>query len=130
MYTDPIADLLTRIRNGYLAKKLEVPLPHSKTKEVIAQLLKKHKFVVDVKVKSENKLKILTIYLKYENNHPALEHIQRMSRPNRRLYLKTYQLKKIRGGLGIGIISTPKGIMTTAEAKKKHLGGELICEVW
>lgn len=130
MYTDPIADLLTRIRNGYLAKKLEVSLPHSKIKEVIAQLLKKHKFVADVKVKSENKLKTLTVYLRYENNRPALEHIQRISRPNRRWYLKAHQLKKVRGGYGIGIISTPKGIMTIAEAKKKNLGGELMCEVW
>jgi small subunit ribosomal protein S8 len=126
---DPIADMLTRIRNGQQAKHQQVKLPSSSLKQDIARVLKEEGYIKDFHVDSdENNMKILTIQLKYYQNKPVIERIRRMSRPGLRVYKKVSELHAI-PGFGIAILSTPKGVMTHATAKKENLGGEVICEV-
>jgi small subunit ribosomal protein S8 len=129
---DPIGDMLIRIKNGYLARKNFVEVPYSRIKEEIARLLVKEGYLRNVKcqmsnVKSE---KILRIELKYEGKRPAIEEVKRISKPGVRIYAKAGEIPRVKYGFGITIVSTPKGIMTGKEAKKKNLGGEVICQVW
>ncbi|MBM4401973.1 MAG: 30S ribosomal protein S8 [Candidatus Cloacimonetes bacterium] len=130
MLADPIADMLTRIRNAYRASKIEVTMPHSNLKEAAAKVLQKEKYLGEVKVVEKNKKKTLSCYLLYKDNVPTIEHIQRISKPGRRVYKGADELRPTLGGYGITIISTSKGVMTGLEAKKKKLGGEVVCEVW
>ena len=125
---DPIADLLTRIRNGQASGKVSVSMPSSKQKLVIANLLLKEGYVASVKETGDVK-KVLEIELKYYEGKPVVEMIQRVSRPGLRIYKKCRDLPRIMNGLGIAVISTSKGLMTDRAARKDGLGGEVICYV-
>ncbi len=130
MLTDAIADMLTRIRNGYLAKKAEVSAPYSKIKEKTVDILVENQLLEKVEVKGKDKDKHIKMSLKYVDGKPAITKIIRVSRPGKRVYQKSKDLPLVLSGLGIAIVSTPKGIMTVKEAKKENLGGEVICQVW
>jgi small subunit ribosomal protein S8 len=125
--TDPIADLLTRIRNAAKARKDIVTVPHSRMKSDILKLLKERGFISDYKAVKNGKFMELEITL--NNERPELT-LKRISKPGQRIYIKSSNLKKINGGLGIVIISTPKGIVSGEEAKKMNVGGELLCEIF
>lgn len=126
--TDPIADMLTRIRNAQLANQHEVVLPYSKLKYAIAQLLEREGWIVGLAALEQNaKLKIL---LKYDQGKPVINHLKRISTPGRRVYVKRQDLPRVLNGLGTAIISTPRGLMTSDEARKAKLGGELLCELY
>ena len=125
---DPIADLLTRIRNGQAAGKVSVSLPSSKQKLAIANLLVKEGYIASAKESGDVK-KVLEIELKYYEGKPVVEMIQRVSRPGLRVYKKCRDLPRIMNGLGIAVISTSKGLMTDRAARKDGLGGEVICYV-
>lgn len=126
--TDPIADMLTRLRNAALASKVEVNVPFSKVKFAIAKILEKEKYLAAVQV-VEDKTEI-KITLKYEDEKSVISMIKRMSKVGRRVYAKKDELPRVLNGLGIAILSTSKGIMTNREAKHLGLGGEVICEVY
>lgn len=131
MLSDPIADMLTRIKNGYQARKDVVLLPWSKIKEEIGQILLKEGYLKDMKSKgTKAKDKVLELELKYEGRKPALNEIKRISKPGLRIYAKVTKIPRVRFGFGITIVSTPKGLMIGKEAKKKKLGGEIICQIW
>ncbi len=123
---DKIADLLIRIKNGYMASKKEVEAPKSKVIVAICQLLKDEGYVSAYKVEERNVL----ISLKYENHKPALQNVSRISKPGRRVYKGSKVLPRVLDGLGIAIISTPQGLMTDREARKKRVGGEIMAYVW
>ncbi|MFA6410540.1 MAG: 30S ribosomal protein S8 [Candidatus Buchananbacteria bacterium] len=130
--TDPIADMLTRVRNALAVRKPEVVLPFSKIKMAIAEILKQHGYVKQVE-KIENpgtKFNEIRIVLKYNGKEPAIENLKRISKPGRRVYVSKDKLPVVLNSLGIAIVSTPQGLMTNKEAKKKNLGGELICEIY
>jgi len=131
MNTDPIADMLTRIRNANMVTLPEVSMPSSKLKVALAKLLKEEGYVVDYKETSEGIFKTLTITLKYdENNKPVITNLRRVSRPGLRTYHKAKNLEQVFGGMGISVISTSKGLLTDRKARKENLGGEVICQVW
>lgn len=127
MHTDPIADLLTRIRNAAKAHHQALSVPHSKIKENILKILKSSKFIEGYKVEGEGINKALIIDLKEEAESLTLK---RVSKPGQRIYVKSQDLRYIKSGLGISIISTSKGLMTNVQAKQQKLGGELICEIY
>jgi small subunit ribosomal protein S8 len=124
---DTIGDMLTRIRNALLVKKPEVKVPYSKINLKIAEILKKEGFINDY---SQPDKTGIIIILKYIKNKPAITHIKRISKLSRRIYLKKEEIKPVLQGLGIAIISTSQGIITDKEARKRRIGGEVICEVW
>ena len=129
--TDPIADMLTRIRNAITARKAKVIMPSSKLKVRIAEVLKDEGFVGVVSSEEDDKQGLLHIELRYDNNnHNAIQGIRRVSKPGQRTYARHTGLPRVRSGLGIAILTTSKGIMTEREARKQGLGGELLCEVW
>lgn len=128
--TDPITDMLNQIRNGQAVEKQEILVLFSNLKNEIALALCKAGFVKEVKKVAKGKSKTLKISLQYNQGVPAIEGIRRISKPGQRIYIKSMNIKKVRGGSGIAIISTPRGLMTDSEAKKARLGGEVICEVW
>jgi len=128
--TDPITDMLNQIRNAKAVEKQEVSVLFSKLKNEIAGMLAKEGFIKDAKKVMKGKTKMIKMSLQYDNGMPAIEGIKRVSKPGQRIYVKSINIKKVRGGFGISIISTPKGLMTNNEAKKAKLGGEVICEVW
>ena len=126
---DPIADMLTRIRNAGRALRPVVAVPHSRMKENIANILKKEGYVAGVAV--EGKMpKTINIKLKYQGKKTVIEGLRRLSRPGLRYYVGATEIPRVRGGLGVAVVSTSEGVMTGAEAKKKNLGGELLCFVW
>ena len=127
--TDPIADMLTRIRNAQAVNKPTVTIPYSTIKLNLAKTLKKEGYINDVSV-SKTTPKTLTVTLKYVDKIPAITQIERVSKPGRRVYLKSDQIKPTLSGHGITIVTTNQGIMTAKEAKKNNLGGEAICQVW
>lgn len=129
MMTDPIADMLTRIRNASLVHKHEVEVPYSKIKMSIASILLKHGYLAKVEEKKEKHPYIL-MTLKYINGQPAVNHIKRLSKPGHRFYVKNDDIKNVLNGFGISILSTPKGLLTNDEAEKAQVGGELICEIY
>lgn len=129
MFTDPIADMLTRIRNASAAKKAEVSVPFSKVKLVIANILLQEGFIKNIE-QDEEGFKNIKIGLKYVDNRPAIMSLTRISKPGRRIYVDKDSILFVRNGLGIAIISTSQGIMNNKEAKKRKIGGELICEVY
>lgn len=128
--TDPISDMLTRIRNAILVSKTEVSMPHSKIKQSVAELLKKNGFLNEVSVSGEGKDKQLKIQINEENSNPKITEIARLSRPGRRLYARSTDIPTVKQGRGIVIISTSRGVMTGDAAKKAKIGGELICKVY
>jgi small subunit ribosomal protein S8 len=129
--TDPIADLLARIRNAITARKAKVIVPHSKLKLHVAEILHQEGFVNGVSHEDDGKQGLITIELRYDhNNRNAIEGIRRVSRPGQRRYVRKDGLPKVRSGLGIAILTTSHGVMTERAARKANLGGELLCEVW
>jgi small subunit ribosomal protein S8 len=127
--TDPISDMLTRLRNAGRALRPMVAVPHSRVKENIATILKKEGYVTDVAVDG-NKIKTINIKLKYQGKKSVIEGIRRISRPGLRHYVGSTEIPRVRGGLGVAVVSTPEGVMTDTQARKKNLGGELLCYVW
>jgi small subunit ribosomal protein S8 len=126
---DPISDMLARIRNAQRALLPTVEMPHSKIKESIAGILKKEGYVADVAV--EGKLpKVIKLKLKYQGRKSVIEGLLRVSRPGLRRYVGATEIPRVRGGLGVAVVSTPEGVMTGNAARKKNLGGELLCYVW
>src|SRR5690606_23472417 len=129
--TDPIADMLTRIRNANTVRHETVELPASKVKKEIAEILKEEGFIRDAEYIEDNKQGIIRIFLKYgSNNERVITGLKRISKPGLRVYAKSSELPKVLGGLGIAIISTSKGVMTDKEARQAKSGGEVICYVW
>jgi small subunit ribosomal protein S8 len=128
MMTDPIADMLTRIRNSAAARRSEVQIPYSKVKFTIAKILEKSGYVGNVAVNDEKHE--LTVALRYDDRTPAFVSVKRVSKPGRRIYAKTDELPTVRSGNGLAIISTSQGMMTNIEAKARKLGGEIICEIY
>lgn len=128
--TDPIADMLTRIRNGYMVQKKTVDIPYSNVKEAIASKLKELNYLADVSVAGEGKDKVITTTLSYKNERPVVNTIKRVSTPGRRNYLKAKDIKPVLSGHGSTILSTSKGILSDMQAKKEGVGGEVICQVW
>jgi small subunit ribosomal protein S8 len=129
--TDPVADMLTRIRNAISARHQKVDIPASKLKLEIARILKEEGYVSNFKATEEEGHKVLRIYLKYSNNNEAvISNVNRVSRPGCRVYVRRTEIPRVLGGLGINILTTPRGVMTGRQARKQGLGGELLCEVW
>lgn len=128
--TDPIADLLTQIRNAQALSSLEVRIPFSKLKYEVAKILEKEKFVGKVDKMGKKTRKVIKINLKYENGKPIISGLKRISKPGRRVYLPVKRIRQVRGGYGLAVISTPKGIMSNKEARKQRVGGEILCEIW
>ena len=131
MMTDPIADMLTRIRNGNKANHKKITVPSSNEKKAIAQILLDEGFITGFNVEEDNKQGILTIDLKYtENGERVISGLRRISKPGLRVYVKANEVPKVLDGLGTAIISTSKGLMTDRAARKENVGGEVICYVW
>jgi small subunit ribosomal protein S8 len=128
--TDPIADMLTRIRNAVAVKKPEVVLPFSKLKFNVAKILEAENYVGKVEKITNGKFDELKIELRYNERGPAIRHIKRISKPGQRIYSAGKELPYVLNGYGLAIISTSKGIMTNKEAKRQNIGGELMCEIW
>jgi len=128
--TDPITDMLNQIRNAQAVLKPEVLITYSKLKNEIATILAKKGFLSEVKKASKGKVKMLRISLKYDMQIPQIDGLKRVSKPGQRIYVKSGDIKKVRGGFGVSIISTSKGLMTGLEAKRAKLGGEVLLEVW
>ena len=131
MMTDPIADMLTRIRNGLQARHETVAIPASKEKKEIAKILKEEGFITDYSVESDGVKKVMTVVLKYgPNNEKVISGLKRISTPGLRVYAKAENLPRVLNGLGVAIISTSHGMMTDKEARAKRVGGEVIAYVW
>ncbi len=131
MNTDPIADMLTRIRNANMVGHEKVEMPSSKLKVELAKLLKEEGFISDYEVKEVGKFKVLSITLKYDSkNKPVITKLERISKPGLRNYCKAKNLPKVLGGMGIAIVSTSKGLLTDRKARKENIGGEVLCYVY
>ncbi len=131
MTTDPIADFLTRIRNGARARHSRVDMPSSKLKIEIARILKDEGYVVNFKVVEEKSKKTLRVFLRYTpERQSVITDLKRVSRPGSRRYVGKSEIRQVVGGMGIAIVSTPRGLMTGQAARKEGVGGELLCEVW
>ena len=129
--TDPVADFLARIRNAIHAKHQKVDVPASKLKLEIARILKEEGYISNYKPTEEEGHKVIRVYLKYgSNNEAAISNVERVSRPGCRVYVRRSEIPRVLGGLGINILTTPKGVMTGRQARKAGLGGELLCQVW
>ena len=127
--TDPIADFLTRIRNSMRARHQKLDVPASKLKSEIARILKEEGYIANYK--PADGLKLLRVYLKYDvNNQSVMRELKRVSRPGCRVYQGKDEIRRVQGGLGIAILTTPKGVMTGRQARREGVGGELLCEVW
>jgi small subunit ribosomal protein S8 len=127
---DPISDILTRIRNAGQAQHPNVSIPHSKMKESLARILKQEGYITDVAVEGAAALKQIKLGLKYQNRKPVIVGLRQISTPGLRRYVRSTEIPRVLGGMGISIVSTSKGLMTGTEARKQNLGGELVCYVW
>jgi small subunit ribosomal protein S8 len=131
MMTDPIADMLTRIRNGALSRHDRVEMPHSKLKEQVGRVLKSEGFVDDIRVSEGQGPRTLTIVLRYtREKSSAIDGVRRVSTPGRRVYVRHDRIPRVRSGLGMSILSTSHGVMTDKDARRQGVGGELLCEIW
>lgn len=129
--TDPIADMLTRIRNANMVSHQTVDVPASKLKVELARVLKEEGFIAGYEVKESGKFKVISITLKYEaNGKPVITKLERISKPGLRSYSKSKNLQKVLGGMGVAIVSTPKGLLTDRKARKENVGGEVLCYVY
>jgi small subunit ribosomal protein S8 len=129
--TDPVADFLTRVRNAIRAKQQKVDVPASKLKTEIARILKEEGYISNFKATEENGQKLLRVYLKYSNaNEAAISNLERISKPGCRVYVGRTEIPRVLGGLGINILTTPRGVMTGRDARKQGVGGEILCQVW
>jgi small subunit ribosomal protein S8 len=128
--TDPVADFLTRVRNAIGARHQKVDIPASKLKLELARILKEEGYVSNFKTTEEEGRKVLRVYLKYsDGNEAAISDIKRVSRPGCRVYVGHNEIPRVMGGLGINILTTPRGVMTGKQARKERVGGEILCEV-
>ena len=128
--TDPIADMLTRIRNAATARHTRVLIPASKMKLAIARVLKEEGYIKDIEILKDTPQGTLRLTLRYEDKQPVITQLKRISKPGLRVYTKRSDIPRVRGGLGIAILSTPKGLMTGKRAYHEGLGGEVVCYVW
>jgi len=129
--TDPVADFLTRIRNAIRARHQKLDVPASKLKAEIARILKEEGYISNFKTTEENGRAVLRVYLKYgANNEAAIRDLERVSRPGCRVYIGRDEIRRVQGGLGISIMTTPRGVMTGRQARKEGVGGEVLCEIW
>ncbi len=129
--TDPVADFLTRIRNAHGARHQKLDVPVSKLKTEIARILKDEGYIANYKPVEENNQALLRVYLKYGvDNVPAIRDLKRISKPGCRVYVGKEEIRRVQGGLGISIMTTPKGVMTGRQARRENVGGEILCEVW
>jgi small subunit ribosomal protein S8 len=128
--TDPISDFLTRIRNASKAKRIRVDIPASSIKKNLAEILKNQKFIVDYTIVEDNKQNIIRVLLKYKQGTPAISGLKRISTPGLKVYKGADELPRVLNGLGIAVISTPKGLLTDSEARRAAIGGEVICYIW
>jgi small subunit ribosomal protein S8 len=130
MVTDPIADMLTRIRNANLARHRRVDIPVSKLKIELARLLKENHYVHDYKLLDDGKRQVLRLYLKYFQDKPVIRELRRVSKPGLRKYVGVGEIPRVRNGLGMAVLSTSRGVMTDSEARAAKVGGELLAIVW
>ena len=131
MVNDPIADLLTRIRNGQMVKKEFVDIMYSKIIEGVIKILKENGYIKNFKIAATNKKPYVRVYLKYEHNRqPVINELKRVSRPGLRKYTGAKMIKPFKNGIGMRILTTPKGILSDKEVKKENVGGEILCEIW
>ncbi len=131
MMTDPISDMLTRIRNASMARHDRAEMPHSQLKERVAHVLKSEGFLDDVRVSDGEGLKTLTVVLRYgRDRQSAIDGVRRVSTPGRRVYVRHDRIPRVLSGMGVSILSTSRGVMTDKDARKQRVGGELLCEVW
>ena len=128
--SDPIGDMIARVKNAQARNHKKVELPSSNFKSKIADILKNEGFIKDFKIVEEEKKQVLSLELKYHSGNPVISNFERVSKPGRRIFSSAESLPKINGGLGIAIISTPKGVMTDIDARKQKVGGEIICKVF
>jgi small subunit ribosomal protein S8 len=128
--TDPIADMLTRIRNAATARHIRVLVPASKMKLGLARVLKEEGYIKDIEILKDNPQGTLRLTLRYVDKKPVLTQLKRVSKPGLRVYTKKADIPRVRGGLGVAVLSTPRGLMTGSSAYKQGLGGEVICYVW
>jgi len=130
MTTDPISDMLTRIRNAIKARHPKVDVPASRLKTEIARILKEEGYILNYKMAEDGAKKTIRIYLKYQaNNRPVISELRRVSRPGCRVYAASDEIPRVLGGLGVNILTTPKGVMTGRDARKQSVGGEVLCEI-
>jgi len=131
MLTDPISDMLTRVRNALIAKHPKVDVPASKLKFEIARILKEEGYILNYKLTEEGAQRFIRIYLKYTpGNVPVISRLERVSRPGCRVYVGSKSVPNVLGGLGVNILTTPRGVMTGQTARKEGVGGEVLCQVW
>lgn len=130
MNSDPISDMLTRIRNASQALKPEVEMPHSKMKESIAQILKKEGYIQEVAVEGKQGAKTIKLKLKFQGRKGVIAGLRRVSTPGLRRYVGATEIPRVLGGMGVSIISTPRGVLTGNEARKQNLGGEVVAYIW
>jgi small subunit ribosomal protein S8 len=131
MMTDPIADMLTRIRNAALARHDRAEMPHSRLKQHVAAVLKAEGYLDDVRVSEGEDPKTLTLVMRYgRDKSSAIDGVRRVSTPGRRVYVRHDRIDRVCSGMGISILSTSRGVMTDREARKQRVGGELLCEIW
>ena len=130
MMTDPIADMLTRIRNAAQAKHKRVDMPVSKLKTEIARILKDNHFIQDFKLLDDGRHGVLRVYLRYYEDKPVIRHLERVSRPGRRVYFGANDVPRFYNGLGITVVSTPKGVLADHEAREQNVGGEVLCQLF
>jgi small subunit ribosomal protein S8 len=130
MVTDPIADMLTRVRNAGKARLRRIDMPVSKLKTELARLLKENHYIHDYKVLDDGKHGVLRMYLKYYQEKPVIRELKRISKPGLRRYVAVHEIPRVRNGLGVAILSTSKGVMTDRDARANRVGGELLAIVW
>jgi len=129
--TDPVADFITRIRNAHRSRHQKLDVPTSRLKTEIARILKEEGYIANYKLAEEDGKKVLRVYLKYgPNNEAVIRDLQRISKPGCRVYVGKDDIRRVQGGLGISIMTTPKGVMTGRQARREGIGGEILCEVW
>ncbi|HEX5725993.1 MAG TPA: 30S ribosomal protein S8 [Longimicrobiaceae bacterium] len=130
MVTDPIADMLTRIRNAQMARQRRVDMPVSRLKTEIARLLKENHYIHDYKLLDDGKFGVLRLYLKYHQDKPVIRELRRVSKPGLRQYVGVEEIPRVRNGLGMALLSTSRGVMTDRQARAAKVGGELLAIVW
>lgn len=131
MHSDPIADMLTRIRNGMAARHHKVEIPGSKVKIELARILKEEGYVANYRVATDNNKKTLKVYLKYRpDNRPVITRLTRVSKPGRRVYVDAQRIPRVIGGMGVSVLTTSRGVMTGRQAKGLGIGGEVLCTVY
>ena len=131
MTADPIADMLTRVRNALIARHAKVDVPASRLKNEIARILKEEGYILNFKLTEEGAKKFIRLYLKYTpGNLPVISRIERVSRPGCRVYMGSKEIPRVLGGLGVNILTTPMGVMTGNTARKEGVGGEVLCQIW